>query len=531
MATSVLAEELTVYGVVRAKRDRQNLSVGQPKIVGAKVQLFFDPPKTPLETTTNELGECEFTFELEGIKSIWFWVVAPDRKSMRRASLNEKQYRVRVRHDLALITDFYSVTGTVKDWQGNPVAGAFIGSNRRPQSDYTYTDNEGRFELLTHKGDNLTIIYAVKSGAGIACDNLFFHKNKTRDEQYQHFSQPIELMMKKPQHLTVNVVNREGQPLAGCKIEPRLFWSNTGGIQIPLTYTTDEKGMAEIDWVPTELFTDSDGNEVGFHPFVFLVHPSQEEEQGKSSRYISCYIDVRELNGATERKAVLPYKSVTMVKIVNPFEEKAALPNIDVFNMDAVNKIGGFYSAPWHVINKPEFILQSKPETAYTIQCQPNITNAVFPTIYEFKLKNETEKDELAITLQRGTLVRVKLTDEVDGTAQWLWSVGDGITPRLENIQYENSIPLVGICQVIQEMQKKTNGEKLTELQFYLPPGKYELSAKESYSLGTKRISTFREDHIPAPPMTITWDENPKQFTITDEKEINIEFKILEKKQ
>ncbi|MDR3198308.1 MAG: hypothetical protein LBU34_10620, partial [Planctomycetaceae bacterium] len=114
-ATSVIAEELTVYGKVRTQKNRPNPSVTEQKIiVGAKVLLFFDPSRTPLETTTNEIGECEFTFETEGVKSIRIWTVAPDRKSMRQITLNEKQYRIRIRHDIALFHEFYSVTGTVK---------------------------------------------------------------------------------------------------------------------------------------------------------------------------------------------------------------------------------------------------------------------------------------------------------------------------------------------------------------------------------------------------------------------------------
>jgi hypothetical protein len=240
-------------------------------------------------------------------------------------------------------------------------------------------------------------------------------------------------------------------------------------------------------------------------------------------RYTKCHIDVRTLNGAIERKVVLPYESVVTVKIVNPFENETTLPNIVVF----YNQI--YWASARILTNNPEFTLRSVPGVVYTIQCEPNIANTVFPTIYESKFKSETEKDELTITLQRGTLVRVKLTDEVDGTAQWIVSNGNGILLRLANVQYSDSISLNGLRNVIREMKKKAKDEKLTELQFYLPPGKYELSAKRSTVLGTKRISTFREDNIPAPPMNIIWDENPKQFTITDEKEINIEFKILEK--
>jgi hypothetical protein len=540
-----VADDVTIYGTVRSKEDRSSSAkqLSQQFVPDAKVMLFFNnitgknfnniAGNKPLETKTNEIGEFDFTFSSENVKSITILAVAPDRKFMGRFPMNEEQYRTKRRNNIYLNRDFFSVTGIVKDSQGNPVADAFICHNPRgSQNDYTYTDTNGRFELLTPQEDNLNTIYAVKPGAGITFDNKFLHKNKSRDEQYQHFSQPIELILKKPQHLILNIVNKEGQPVAGCKIVPVLFWNSTnGGTLIPLTYTTNEKGTAEIDWIPTEPFTDSNGNEVWngtLSPFCLFVRPPQENEQEESLRYTTCHIDVRTLNGAVdilEKQFVLPYKSVVTVKIANPFENETTLPAITVFYNQ------NYWAPVKKLTNNSEFTLQSVQGTVYTIQCEPNLADLVFPTIYESKFKNETEKDELAVTLQRGTLVRVKLTDEVDGTAQWIWSVGDGITLRLANIQYNDSIPLNGLYHVILERTKKAKDEKqkLTELQFYLPPGKYELSAKKAKVLSTKRVSTFREEHILAPPMDIVWDENPKQFTVTNEKEIEIEFKILEK--
>ena len=176
------------------------------------------------------------------------------------------------------------ITGTVFDYEGNPVAGALVsGDNNNAWfggrcPSLCTTGSDGTFCFLWEKKVPLLRIYAIKEGVGFnVVGTMEWYEDGNVPSPEEIIDGPFSITLKKPQTVRVHVTDIDEKPLGGITIcvggisresgrsvefdNPRdanaSFLSTYFGPSV-FQVKTDEKGDAVFNWIPSEGFTGID---------------------------------------------------------------------------------------------------------------------------------------------------------------------------------------------------------------------------------------------------------------------------------
>jgi beta-lactamase regulating signal transducer with metallopeptidase domain len=150
---------------------------------------------------------------------------------------------------------------SVHDKTGAGVAGAWVGACSAYKTvAHVITDAEGNGTLLVPADAPLMHVIAMKDGVGFDY-HLFWRKDERRTDPYRlepDFKGPFSFTLNGVKPVTVSIVDDDGKPLPGVKIDPWLYLKPAKGSEINLSgleelqKTSDARGKATFD-VPVDL--------------------------------------------------------------------------------------------------------------------------------------------------------------------------------------------------------------------------------------------------------------------------------------
>ncbi len=149
----------------------------------------------------------------------------------------------------------------VRDKSGTGVAGAWVGAASEFQSvAHVITNADGTGRLLIPADAPLMHVFAMKDGVGFDY-HLFWRKDERRTDPYRlepDFMGPLSFILNGAKSVTLTIVDDDGNPLPGVKLDPWLYRKPARGSRINLSglvelqKTSDVQGKATFD-VPADL--------------------------------------------------------------------------------------------------------------------------------------------------------------------------------------------------------------------------------------------------------------------------------------
>ena len=212
-----------------------------------KVTVYEDPEGEPAATAFTD-GSGKYSATLApGIYEVHFDAYPPYESTVAKAvEVTES----RVLNVLLTSSEAVTLTGTLSDNAGKPLAGAKVFLQEGPSSAAATTGEGGSFALSVLPGsyrlrvvDNSQFFAGLPRGFTVTTPAFELSEDESR-----------ELKLPPTSKLTVEVLGKEDEPIAGTSVTAPALWGSGpfGGFEAAevisqkLTATTDEEGRAEI---------------------------------------------------------------------------------------------------------------------------------------------------------------------------------------------------------------------------------------------------------------------------------------------
>jgi beta-lactamase regulating signal transducer with metallopeptidase domain len=224
---------------------------------------------------TDENGVYEFTCKRKDCEFLSVIAVSSERKLKSWQSYEPSMWgdinKNIVDSKIKLTSSGRIITGTVKDLDGKPVEGAFVGGCvEMPLPPFVKSKPDGSFILpyvgMNPKENRLYQIYAVKPEVGFACyvtEEVLEWEGETPPEKISNG--PFHLVLDKPQTIQVRVTDEQGTPIPDAIAVVPAFRVGTneatdfksffrpGNVAAPPFFQkTNANGLATFDWIPAK---------------------------------------------------------------------------------------------------------------------------------------------------------------------------------------------------------------------------------------------------------------------------------------
>ncbi|MDR3108521.1 MAG: M48 family metalloprotease [Planctomycetaceae bacterium] len=316
------------------------------------------------------------------------------------------------------------ITGTVKDSNGKPVEGAYVGGGADGTlPHYGKSKADGTFRFL-YIGKSLLQVYAVKPSTGFAyhvTDEIDEWEGKTPPDKISDGL--FHLVLYKPQNIQVRVTDEKGNPIPGAIVTSDMIFVSTKdkptaandvlhtlNLAPPAFFQkTNADGLATFDWIPT----------TNLKMLYFSARGSKEAVTMPDGT--SKYFGQSQHAGWNKKDTVIT----------------TTLPQQTNIKIKFVNTDG---SPALNVHSSVEWTSKTRPISAETVTVNENgeaeifgnvgdildihsvgwtEDNFVFPTVGNFNIGDGSEVKELKLTAKKGTKIFGNIFDTDGKPMKW----------------------------------------------------------------------------------------------------------------
>jgi protocatechuate 3,4-dioxygenase beta subunit len=396
------------------------------------------------------------------------------------------------------------ITGTVKDSNGKPIEGAYVGGGAAYASPpYGKSKADGTFRFLYQgrnlDGANLCQIYAVKPGVGFA----YLVTDERNDKPPGRISAgSFHLVLDKPRTVQVCVTDEKGTPIPGAIVSPDTIHIGIAARQMnafrpnnlapPVFFQrTNADGIATFDWIPTTDLTLLTFKAEG--PKKAVKMPDGTSKEFGQSQHVDW----------SEKKSVitatLPQRAKVKLKVVKAdgSPAKNVKPSLRWTSKTRPAVMEGVRLGE----NGEAEIVGNAGDIFDIRSTSNNAEYLVFSTVGNVNLGNGSEVKELKLTAKKGTKVFGNVVDTdgkpIEWSGKYLLGCWESNNPNVAQPQAGNE--LFGIVH---------RRDDAMSYEIYLPPGTFTFKVSSHDQQKGERLF------------------DTQTITIADEPEIRLDLRL-----
>jgi protocatechuate 3,4-dioxygenase beta subunit len=207
-------------------------------VVGATVALERQRGSQEPEVVKSTFSDAEGKFSLRGVPKGDFTLVATiesNGMSSRKTSLNVSTASAGAEPVVLRFPKGLSISGTVSDADGNPIAGAEIFAARRTEKKASRREVDGQMGRATSTESGAFRIEHLESGRyAISAIKAGFDNSSDNERTVAAGDQGLRLSMRRTPHIKGRVVKPGGLPVTRFEIEGKTISDPSGAFDLPL---------------------------------------------------------------------------------------------------------------------------------------------------------------------------------------------------------------------------------------------------------------------------------------------------------